>query len=53
MAEYNSPNIYPSLNNQKFRLNKTSEVRDYFIGEIKKRELMSKILLLLTILISH
>ena len=42
MAEYNSPNIYPSLNNQKFRLNKTSEVRDYFIGEIKKRELMSK-----------
>ena len=42
MAEYNSPNIYPNLNDQQFRLNKTSEVRDYFIGEIKERELMSK-----------
>ena len=37
-----SSNIYPSLNNQQFRLNKISEVRDYFIGEIKERELMSK-----------
>ena len=42
MAEYNSPDIYPSLNDQQFRLNKISEVRDYFIGEIKERELMSK-----------
>ena len=62
-TEYNSPNIYPNLNaiplndQQQFRLNKISEIRDYFIGEIKKRELMSKrlvnILLLLTILISN
>ena len=42
MTEYNSPNIYPNLNDQQFRLNKISEVRDYFIGEIKNRELMSK-----------
>ena len=41
-AEYNSPNTYPNLNDQQFRLNKISEVRDYFIGEIKERELMSK-----------
>ena len=33
--------IYPNLNDQQFRLNKISEVRDYFIGEIKERELMS------------
>ena len=43
MAEYNSSNIYPHLNDQQqFRLNKISEVRDYFIGEIRERELMSK-----------
>ena len=42
MAEYNSPNIYPNWNDQQFRLNKISEVRDYFIGEINERELMSK-----------
>ena len=41
-TEYNSPNIYPNLNDQQFRLNKISEVRDYFIGEINERELMSK-----------
>ena len=39
---YETHNIYPSLNDQQFRLNKISEVRDYFIGEIKERELMSK-----------
>ena len=44
MAEYNSHNIYSNLNDQQFRLNKISEVRDYVIGEIKERELMSKIL---------
>ena len=33
-----------SLNNQKFRLNKISEIKDYFIAEIKEKELMSKIL---------
>ena len=42
MAEYNSYNIYSNLNDQQFRLNKISEVRDYVIGNIKERELMSK-----------
>ena len=41
-TEYNSPNIYPNLNDQQFRLNKISEFRDYFVAEIKERELMSK-----------
>ena len=31
-----------NLNNQQFRLNKISETEDYFIAEIKERELMSK-----------
>ena len=31
-----------NLNNQQFRLNKISEIEDYFITEIKGRELMSK-----------
>ena len=31
-----------NLNNQQFRLNKISETEDYFITEIKERELMSK-----------
>ena len=43
MVECNSPNIYPSLNDQQqFRLNKISEVKDYFIAEFKERELMRK-----------
>ena len=33
-----------NLNNQQFRLNKINETKDYFIAEIKERELMSKIL---------
>ena len=32
----------PNLNNQQFRLNKISEIEEYFIEEIKKRELVSK-----------
>ena len=32
----------PNLNNQQFRLNKISEIEEYFIVEIKERELMSK-----------
>ena len=36
MVEYNSHNIYPSFNDQQFRLNKISEVTVYFIGEIKE-----------------
>ena len=42
MVEYNSLNTYPNLNHQQFRLNKISEVRYYFIREIRERELMSK-----------
>ena len=56
--------IYPNLNvtplsdQQQFRLNKINEIKDYFVAELKERELMSKkylanILLLLSILISH
>ena len=30
------------LNNQQFRLNKINEIKDYFIAEVKERELMSK-----------
>ena len=32
----------PNLNNQQFRLNKISEIEEYFIAELKERELMSK-----------
>ena len=55
MDEYNSvkhdfhetPNMYPNLNanisnDQQFRLNKINEIKDYFIAEIRERELMSK-----------
>ena len=31
-----------NLNNQQYRLNKISDIKDYFIAEIKERELMSK-----------
>ena len=45
MAETN--NIYPDLsatplNDQQFRLNRINEIKDYFVAEIKERELMSK-----------
>ena len=56
MAECNSiehnlvegSNIYPNVNEislsdqQHFRLNKINEVKDYFVAEIKQRELMGK-----------
>ena len=48
MAETNNNiNIYPNLsptlsNNQQFRLNRINEIRDYFVAEIKERELISK-----------
>ena len=51
--------MYPNLsvnisNDQQFRLNKINEVKDYFIAEIREKELMSKsILLLLSIWINH
>ena len=36
-------NIYPNLkDHQKFRLNKINEIKDYFIAEIRERELTSK-----------
>ena len=55
-------NMYPNLNvplndQQHFRLNKINETKDYFVAEIKERELMnkriSKYIVFLTILISH
>ena len=47
MDDFNkSPNIYPTLSNisneQQFRLKKISEIRDYFLAEIRERELISK-----------
>ena len=42
-----TPNIYANLtenisNEQQFRLNKINEIKDYFLAEIKERELISK-----------
>ena len=34
-----------NLDNQQFRLNKINEIENYFISEIKERELISKRLL--------
>ena len=39
--EHNSIDI-SNLSNQQFRLNKISQIEDYFIAEIKERELMGK-----------
>ena len=37
------PNISANISNdQQFRLNKINEIKDYFIAEIRERELMSK-----------
>ena len=41
-------NIYPDLsatplNDHQFRLNRINEIKNYFVAEIKERELMSKI----------
>ena len=49
-AKYNSyetHNIYPNLgvslsDQQQFKLNKIIEIKDYFVAEIKERELRSK-----------
>ena len=46
-SSYETNNIYPNLspalsNNQQFRLSRIKEIRDYFVAEIKERELMSK-----------
>ena len=42
MADTIECNEASNLNNQQFRLNKVNEIKDYFITEIKERELMSK-----------
>ena len=47
MDECNSHCMYPNLianisNDQQFRLNKINEIKDYFIAEIRERELMTK-----------
>ena len=50
MAECNSHethNIYPNLgvslsDQQQFRLNKINEIKDYFVADIKERQLISK-----------
>ena len=49
---HETPNMYPNLSatplniplndQQHFRLNKINEIKDYFVAEIKERELMSK-----------
>ena len=44
---HKTPNIYSNRNadisnDQQFRLNKINEIKDYFIAEIRERELMSK-----------
>ena len=44
---HKTPNIYPNLNanisnEQQFRLNKINEIKDYFLAEIRDRELISK-----------
>ena len=48
MNDFNkTPNIYPNLNanisnEQQFRLSKINEIKDYFLAEIRERELISK-----------
>ena len=50
MDDFNkTSNIYPNLsaipsntNEQQFRLNKIDEIKDYFLAEIRERELISK-----------
>ena len=44
---YKTPNMYLKLNanisnEQKFKLNKINEIKDYFLAEIRQRELISK-----------
>ena len=37
------PNIFPNiLNEQQLRRNKINEIKDYFLAEIRQRELISK-----------
>ena len=46
-SSHETPKMYPNLNatlsnERQFRLNKINQTKDYFIAEIKERELMSK-----------
>ena len=46
-SSYETNNFYPNLSlslsdNWRFRLNRINEIRDYFVAEIKERELMTK-----------
>ena len=59
---YETHNIYPNLgvslsDQQQFKLNKIIEIKDYFVAEIKERELtskrLSKYIAFLSILVSH
>ena len=56
MDECNSHCMYPNLsanisNDQQFRLKKINEIKDYFIAEIRERELMRKILVSILLLL--
>ena len=47
-------NTYPNLNyQQQFRLKKINDVKDYFVAEIKERELTSKKLVLINLYLFH
>ena len=58
---HETPNMYPNLNavplnanisnDQQFRLKKINEIKDYFIAEIRERELMRKILVSILLLL--
>ena len=44
---HKTPNIYPNLNanisnKQQFRLSKINKIKDYFLAEIREKELISK-----------
>ena len=44
---HETPNLYPNLNanisnDQQFRLNKVNEIKDYFLANIRERELIGK-----------
>ena len=41
-SKYISSNAIPLSDQQHFRLTKINEIKDYFVAEIKERELMSK-----------
>ena len=44
MDDFNkTPSIYPNISNEhQFRINKINEIKDYFLAEIREKELISK-----------